>query len=81
MAADIAAGKTRSAQCAACHGADGHAVTPITPTLAGQDTDYLVKQLNDFRSGARQDETMTVIAKSLSDTEIANLAAYFNSQK
>jgi cytochrome c553 len=81
MAADIAAGKSRSAQCAACHGANGHSVAPMTPNLAAQDEDYLVQQLKDFRSGARQNETMTVIAKSLSDTEIANLAAYFNSQQ
>jgi cytochrome c553 len=81
MAADMAAGKSRSMQCAACHGASGHAVAPMTPNLAGQDEDYLVQQLKDFRSGARQSETMSVIAKSLSDTEIANLAAYFNSQQ
>jgi cytochrome c553 len=81
MAADIAAGSTRATQCAACHGSNGHAVAPQTPSLAGQDEDYLVKQLQDFRSGARQDETMSVIAKSLSDTEIANLSAYFNSLK
>jgi cytochrome c553 len=80
-AADIAAGKTRAAQCAACHGPDGHAVMPQTPNLAGQDEDYLVEQLKAFRSGERQNETMTVIAKPLSDTEIANLAAYFHSLK
>jgi cytochrome c553 len=81
MAADIAAGKSRSAQCAACHGPDGHAIAPMTPNLAGQDEDYLVQQLKDFRSGTRQSETMSVIAKPLSDTEIANLAGYFNSLK
>jgi len=81
MAADIAAGKSRAAQCAACHGPDGHAVAPQTPNLAAQDEDYLAQQLKDFRSGARQNETMSVIAKPLSDMEIANLAAYFNSLK
>jgi cytochrome c553 len=81
MAADIAAGKTRSAQCAACHGPNGHAIVPETPNLAGQDEDYLSEQLKNFRSGARQNETMSVIAKPLSDTEIANLAAYYNSLK
>ena len=81
VAADIAAGKTRAAQCAACHGPDGHAVMPQTPNLAGQDEDYLVEQLKAFRSGERQNETMSVIAKPLSDTEIANLAGYFNSLK
>jgi cytochrome c553 len=81
VAADIAAGKTRSAQCAACHGPNGQAVVPETPNLAGQDEDYLSEQLKNFRSGARQNETMSVIAKPLSDTEIANLAAYYNSLK
>jgi cytochrome c553 len=81
VAADIAAGKSRAAQCAACHGPDGHAVVPQTPNLAGQDEDYLAQQLKDFRSGTRQNETMSVIAKPLSDTEIANLAAYFHSLK
>ena len=81
MAADIAAGKTRSAQCAACHGPNGHAGVPETPNLAGQDEDYLSEQLKNFRSGTRQNETMSVIAKPLSDTEIANLAAYYNSLK
>lgn len=81
MAADIAAGKTRSAQCAACHGPDGHAVMPQTPNLAGQDEDYLAEQLKAFRSGERKNETMSVIAKPLSDADIVNLAAYFNSLK
>jgi cytochrome c553 len=81
MAADIAAGKSRAAQCAACHGPDGHAVMPQSPNLAGQDEDYLAEQLKAFRSGERQNETMSVIAKPLSDVEIANLAAYFHSLK
>lgn len=81
MAADIVAGKSRAGQCAACHGPDGHAVIPQTPNLAGQDDDYLAEQLKAFRSGERQNETMSVIAKPLNDTEIANLAAYFHSLK
>jgi cytochrome c553 len=81
MAADIDAGKSRSMQCAACHGSNGHAVAPQTPNLAGQDEDYLAQQLKDFRSGARQSEIMSVIAKPLSDTEIVNLAGYFSSLK
>ncbi|KDR38410.1 cytochrome C554 [Caballeronia glathei] len=81
MAADIVAGKSRAGQCAACHGPDGHAVIPQTPNLAGQDEDYLAEQLKAFRSGERQNETMSVIAKPLNDTEIANLAAYFHSLK
>ena len=78
-AADVAAGKARAAQCAACHGANGIAVQPETPNLAGQVEAYLAKALKDYRSGARKHEQMTLMAKPLSDREIANLAAYFNS--
>lgn len=81
MAADPTAGKMRSAQCAACHGADGHAVVPETPNLAGQDEDYLSAQLKAFRSGARKSEIMSVIAKPLTDVEIVNLVAYYHSLK
>ncbi|SOE99690.1 Cytochrome c553 [Burkholderia sp. OK233] len=81
MAADLAAGKMRSAQCAACHGSNGHAVVPETPNLAGQDEDYLFAQLKAFRSGERKNETMSVIAKPLTDAEIANLVAYYHSLK
>ena len=79
FAADAAAGKARAAQCAACHGADGIAVQPETPNLAGQVETYLVKSLKDYRSGARKHEQMTLMARPLSDREIANLAAFFSS--
>lgn len=77
--ADAAAGKTKAAQCAACHGANGIAVQPETPNLAGQVEDYLAKALKDYRSGARKHDQMTLMAKPLSDKDIANLAAYFSS--
>jgi cytochrome c553 len=76
---DVKAGRLRAAQCAACHGIDGLSKQPDAPNLAGQTEDYLVKALNDFKSGARQNELMSVMAKSLSDADIANLAAYYNS--
>ena len=79
FSADVAAGKARAAQCAACHGANGIAVQPETPNLAGQVEAYLAKALKDYRSGARKHEQMTLMAKPLSDKEIANLAAYFSS--
>lgn len=79
VAADAAAGKARSAQCAACHGANGIAVLPEAPNLAGQVEVYLVKALRDYRSGARKHEQMTLMAKPLSDKDIDNLAAYYSS--
>ncbi len=79
MAADAAAGKARAAQCAACHGANGIAVAPDAPNLAGQVESYLAKALHDYKSGARKHEQMTLMAKPLSDKDIDNLAAYFSS--
>lgn len=80
-AGDAAAGKSKSAVCAACHGADGNSANPMWPSLAGQHAPYLVKQMKDFKSGARKDPVMAPMAKPLSDQDIENLAAYFASQK
>lgn len=77
---DAVAGKAKSATCAACHGADGNSVAPTFPKLAGQGYDYLVKQLHDFKSGARKNATMAPMAAPLSDADIENLAAYFSKQ-
>lgn len=73
------AGHAKATQCAACHGIDGISKLPEAPNLAGQTEVYLVKSLNDFRSGVRQNEMMTIVAKGLSDADIANLAAYYHS--
>ncbi len=79
-AGDAAAGKEKALHvCAVCHGPAGVAVAPETPNLAGEPEGYLSRQLKAFRSGKRQHEVMAVIAKSLSDDDIANLAAWFNS--
>ena len=79
-AGDAAAGRQKAMQvCAVCHGPNGVAVAPETPNLAGEPEGYLTRQLKAFRSGKRQHEVMAVIAKSLSDDDIANLAAWFNS--
>jgi len=80
-AGDAAAGKAKSAVCAACHGADGNSTNPLWPNLAGQHAPYLVKQLKDFKSGARKDPVMAPMAAPLSEQDMENLAAYFESQK
>lgn len=81
-AGDAAAGRQKAMQvCAVCHGPNGVAVAPETPNLAGEPEGYLGRQLRAFRSGKRQHEVMAVIAKSLSDEDIDNLAAWFNSIK
>jgi len=78
-AADLNAGKARSAACAGCHGAKGISVAPAYPNLAGQKAAYLEKQLKAFKAGTRKDPVMESMAKPLSETDIANLAAYFAS--
>ncbi|SAL46281.1 cytochrome c class I [Caballeronia arvi] len=78
-AGDLKAGRVKAAQCAACHGIDGMSKLPEAPNLAGQTEEYLVKALNDFRTGARKNEMMTMMAKTLSDADVANLAAYYHS--
>jgi cytochrome c553 len=80
-AADIAAGKTKSAMCVACHGAKGISPIPMYPNLAGQNAEYTIKQLKAFKSGARKDAVMASMSAGLSDQDIENLAAYYASLK
>jgi cytochrome c553 len=77
--ADAAAGRAKAQMCAVCHGANGLAVAPNTPHLAGQPEPYLVEQLKAYRSGKRAHEVMGVVAKPLTDADIADLAAWFAS--
>lgn len=67
-------------KCALCHGRHGNASSAIYPRLAGQNRVYLEKQLRNFREGTRQSETMTEMAKGLSDADIAALAGYYAEQ-
>jgi len=69
-----------AAQCAACHGDDGLGVEDFPP-LAGKDAGYLATQLQDYRSGARENPMMNAIASDLSDAEITGLADHFASLK
>lgn len=81
MAGDVAAGKAKSAICAACHGPTGKSMSPLWPNLAGQKEMYLAKQIKAFRDGTRTDPTMAPMVAALTDDDIANLAAYFSSQE
>lgn len=80
-AGDAAAGKAKSAVCGACHGADGNSPNALWPNLAGQKEAYMLKQLKDFKSGARKDPVMAPMAAPLSAKDMENLSAYFASQK
>ena len=76
-AGDPAAGKTKSAVCAACHGPTGKSTNAAWPNLTGQKQTYMVKQLEAFRDGSRKSPLMSPMAKPLSDADIADLAAFF----
>jgi len=79
--ASVDAGRTKSATCAACHGLDGNSVTPDWPSLAGQHTAYIVRQLKAFKAGERVNVTMKPFADMLTDQDMADIAAYFSAQK
>jgi cytochrome c553 len=81
-ARDAAAGKLKAAQvCNVCHGANGLSTLPNAPHLAGQPAIYFGEQMKAYRSGKRSHEVMGVIAKSLTDAEIENLAVWYESIK
>ncbi|NIY92092.1 c-type cytochrome [Vibrio diazotrophicus] len=84
VAGDVAAGKAKSAVCAACHGADGIAVIPGYPNLKGQSEQYIVSSIKAYKAGQRTGGLTPVMqaqASMLNDADIANLAAYFSSLK
>jgi cytochrome c553 len=79
-AGDPAAGQQKTAVCAACHGANGNSVAPNFPKLAGQNENYLLKQLKDIQGGARVVPEMTGMLDAMSEQDLADIAAYFASQ-
>lgn len=79
-AGDAEAGKNKSTTCVACHGADGNSSVPNFPKLAGQSANYIVKQLQDMKSGARTVPEMAAFLPGLNDQDIQDLAAYYSEQ-
>ncbi len=80
-AGSASAGKIKAESCAGCHGEDGNGNVPMFPKLSAQKTTYLIKQLNDFKSGNRPEPTMSAMAAAMSDEDMADLSAYFAEQK
>lgn len=79
---DPAAGEQKyAAVCAACHAADGNSGTPANPKLAQQHPEYIVKQLQEFKSGKRASPVMQGFAAQLTDADMKNIAAFLGSQK
>ena len=79
---DAAAGKAKNAMCAGCHGIAGfrtaYPETYHVPKIGGQNAGYIVSALKAYKSGDRQHPTMKAIAASLTDQDMADLAAYYS---
>ncbi|MDH3673633.1 MAG: c-type cytochrome [Gammaproteobacteria bacterium] len=78
---DPAAGKAAAAACSGCHGDVGNSPKPDTPSLAGQDAQYLAKATKSYVDGNRDNATMKSLVADLSDADIQNLAAFYASQE
>ena len=78
---DATAGQAKAAVCGACHGPDGNSPAPNFPKLAGQGERYLAKQMREIKAGKRVVLEMTGLLANSSDQDIADIAAYFASQK
>lgn len=84
MAGDAAAGKAKSAVCAACHGANGIAAIPAYPSLAGQNKAYLISSMNAYKNKQRTGGMAAIMqgqAAALSDKDIENLAEFYSTLK
>jgi len=85
-AGNAAAGEQKAAACGACHGADSNSPAEIyaalkAPKLAGQVPEYITKSLHDFKAGRRSNEVMSPQAQAVAEVDMADIAAWFSSQK
>lgn len=80
MAGDAAKGEGKVALCAGCHMPDGNSVVDMFPKLAGQHEQYIVKQLSDFKSGKRTNDTMAPMAMAVADEDMADIGAFYAKQ-
>jgi cytochrome c553 len=82
LAGDMAAGRAKvQILCQNCHGMDGVALIPGAANLSGQQREYIRVQLRAYRSGSRQEAQMNVVAKTLTDADIENLADWYSAIK
>jgi cytochrome c553 len=77
-AGDVKAGAALAGKCEACHGLDGLSKIAEAPNIAGQNEQYLIEQLTAFKTGERHNEMMAVVAPTLSDKDIEDLASYYS---
>jgi len=78
---DAAAGKTAAAACSACHGDVGVSGNPATPSVAGQDAEYVAATLRAYKDGSRKDESMKGPAAALDERAMRDIAAYYAAQQ
>jgi cytochrome c553 len=78
---DLVKGEASFAVCASCHGVDGNSGTPAYPKLAQQHPEYLVKQLQEYKSGKRANAIMVGFATALSDEDMKNIAFWVTTKK
>jgi cytochrome c553 len=81
LSGDATAGQEKSAACVACHGVDGNSVDPVNAKIAGQHAGYIARHLKLFQNGERENAIMSVQAANLSAQDMADLGAYFATQK
>ena len=79
-AGDAEAGQAKTATCMGCHGLAGNSTIPNFPKLAGQGETYILKQLQYFKSGERENAMMAGVASMLSDQDMEDIAAYYSIQ-
>ncbi|PWJ15080.1 c-type cytochrome [Jannaschia seohaensis] len=77
QAGDPAAGRQVANMCRTCHGLDGYAAIPIAPHIGGEPAEYLAAQLMAFKTGAREHEMMSIVAGGLSESQIADVSAWY----
>jgi cytochrome c553 len=80
-AGDTELGRKVAAKCQACHGLDGQSKNPEAPNISGQVERYIIKALNRYISGERQDPQMSMVVKQLKGDDVANVAAYYSAIK
>ncbi len=78
---DLVKGEASFATCVACHGADGNSGVSAYPKLSQQHPEYLMKQLEEFKSGKRSNPIMTGMVASLSEVDMKNIAYWVSSKK
>ena len=77
---DPVAGREKSQLCQGCHGEEGISVEGLIPKLAGQYGKYISKQLRNYQAGTRTHQIMSAMAATISDEDLADIAAYFASR-